>query len=178
MKNTIFSIIVLSGLFLISSQAVAQNNTTKIDFKIKNFGMYVKGSFSEATVVSSFDENNLASSFIKASVAINSLSTNNEKRDKHLLEQEYFDEPAYKQLKLVSTKIEKTTSNNYEITAKLTIKETTKTIVIPVKISQTENELVMNANFELNRKDYGVGGSSWVLSNTVKIEVKHTIKSK
>ena len=170
MKNIFFCC-----LFFITTLAFAQSSTS-IDFKIKNIGIYVNGSFSNAVVTSNFDANNLDDSFINAVVDINSINTNNKKRDKHLLEDDYFDEKNYKQMKLISTKIEKTAVNNYKLTGKLTIKKTTKTVVIPLTINETGQSTTMNMNFELNRRDYDVGGSSWVLSNAVKIEVKHIIE--
>lgn len=176
MKNIIFSAIIFGCLFFIIPVAVAQNNTSKIDFKIKNFGIYVNGNFSRVAVISNFDKDSLANSFINALVEINSIDTNNKKRDKHLLNTEYFDELNYKQLKLVSTKIEKKAANNYVLTGKLTIKKTTKTVVIPLIIDENEEGIVLSTNFELKRRDYGVGGKSWVMSNMVIIEVKHTIK--
>ncbi len=176
MKNVIFSIKLLVGLFFMTHVVGAQENTTQIDFKIKNFGVFVNGNFDKVTVESNFDKRNLALSYIKAEVEINTINTNNKKRDKHLLEAEYFDELNYKQLKLVSSKIEKKAANSYVLTGKLTIKKTTKTVVVPLIINENEEDIVLSASFELNRKDYGVGGNSWVLSNTVMIEVKHTIK--
>ncbi len=176
MKNIIFGTKLFVGLFFMTHVVEAQNNTTQIDFKIKNFGVFVNGNFSKVTVESNFDKRNLAGSYIKAAVDINAINTNNKKRDKHLLEAEYFDELNYKQLKLVSTRIEKKTTNSYVLTGKLTIKKITKTVVVPLIIDENDAGIVLSTSFELNRKDYGVGGSSWVLSNTVKIEVKHTIK--
>lgn len=175
MKDTLISIIIFVGFFYTVVPITAQNSKTTIDFKIKNFGVYVHGSFSEATVLSSFDKNNIAESFVKATVLVGSLSTNNKKRDKHLLAPDYFDEPKYKQLQLITTKIEKTSLHQYKFTGTLTIKETTKAVVIPVTITENERSIKMKAMFEIDRKDYKVGGSSWVLSNTVKIEVNHTI---
>lgn len=164
---------VFCSLFFTPTSILSQK--TSIDFKIKNIGFYVDGSFSKATATSNFEASNLSASFINAIVEINSINTNNKKRDKHLLETEYFDEANYKQMELVSTKIEKISNNNYNLTGKLTIKNTTKTIVIPLVISENKQSIVINTNFELNRRDYGVGGRSWVMSNTVKINVKHTI---
>ena len=172
MKKLILSMVFCS-LFFTPTSILSQK--TSIDFKIKNIGFYVDGSFSKATATSNFEASNLSASFINAIVEIKSINTNNKKRDKHLLETEYFDEANYKQMELVSTKIEKISNNNYNLTGKLTIKNTTKTIVIPLVISENKQSIVINTNFELNRRDYGVGGRSWVMSNTVKINVKHTI---
>ena len=167
--NSVFCILFCAPISILSQE-------TSIDFKIRNIGVYVDGTFNKVSTTSDFDANNLTASFINAVVEINGINTNNKKRDKHLLEAEYFDEANYKQMKLVSTKIEKISNNNYRLTGKLTIKKITKTIVIPLVISEKDQSTVIRANFELNRRDYGVGGSSWVMSNTVKIKVKHTIE--
>ena len=167
--NSVFCILFFAPISMFSQK-------TSIDFKIRNIGVYVDGSFNKVSATSNFDANDLTASFINAEVEISTINTNNKKRDKHLLEAEYFDEANYKQMKLVSTKIEKISSNNYKLTAKLTIKKTTKTIVVPLVVSENDNSMVISASFELNRRDYGVGGSSWVMSNTVKIKVKHTIE--
>jgi len=165
------------GLFFMSTIVFAQNSTsTTVDFKIKNIGIYVKGSFSEVAITSNFDKNDLKNSFVNAEIAIKSISTNNKKRDKHLLENDYFNVDSYKRMKLVSTKIEKVSTNNYKLTGTLTIKKTSKTVSIPLVIQENGEFLSIDADFDINRRDYEVGGSSWVMSNTVKIKVKHTVK--
>jgi polyisoprenoid-binding protein YceI len=175
MKKIIFTTTFICALFFVNI-AVSAQNTTSVNFKIKNIGIYVDGSFNEVVITSNLDTNNLDASFINAVVEINSINTSNKKRNKHLLETDYFEETNYKQLKLESSKIERISANNYKLTGRLTIKKTTKTIVIPLIISENESSLTFTANFDLNRRDYGVGGSSWVMSNTVKIMVKHTIE--
>jgi len=175
MKKIIFITTLFCSLFFVNTSISAQSNIS-IDFKIKNIGVYVNGNFTKAVVTSNFEKNNLDDSFINAVVEIKSINTNIKKRDKHLLETDYFDETNYKELKLVSSKIEKVSDNNYKVTGKLTIKKTTKTVVIPLVIKEDESSFTITGNFELNRRDYGVGGSSWVLSKTVKIKVKYIIE--
>ena len=49
-------------------------------------------------------------------------------------------------------------------------------MIIPMLINTSDDGTEMQCYFEINRKDFDVGGSSLVLSNTVKINVKHTAK--
>ena len=177
MKKITFITTILVGLFFMSTMAIAQNGTnTTVNFKIKNIGVYVKGNFSDATITSNFDKNDLENSFVNAVISINSINTNNKKRDKHLLEDDYFDVDTYKQMNLVSTKIENVSGNNYKLTGTLTIKKKSKTVYIPLIIRDDGQLFSIDADFDINRRDYGVGGSSWVMSNTVKIKVKYTVK--
>jgi len=177
MKLLPLLILFLSHTVTINAQQWNQNTTeTKADFKIKNIGMYANGSFAEVAIESNLNTENLKGSYINGIIKVNSINTRNKKRDKHLLANDFFDASKYPNIKLVSTKIEKTSTNHYKLTAKLTIKETTKRIVIPLEISENDASIVIKSNFNLNRRDYNVGGSSWVLSNTVKIQVVYTAK--
>jgi len=153
-----------------NAQQLVQNNTdTNIDFKIKNLGVYVKGTFTEAAVSSNFNTDSLEGSYINAIIKVNSIYTKNKKRDAHLLKDDFFDAVKYPEIKLTSTKIEKISENNYKLFANLTIKNKTKSIEIPLDIQGNDKSLMIRSSFNLNRRDYNVGGSSWILSNTVKV---------
>ena len=169
---------VLLLLFFASSNAqdvVKNKAVTAIDFKIKNLGVHVKGTFAEATVSTNFKTDSLEHSYINAIIKVNSINTKNKKRDTHLLKDDFFDAMKYPEIKLTSTKIEKTAKNNYKLFANLSIKNRTKSIEIPLDIQNNEKSIIIRSSFNLNRRDYNVGGSSWILSNTVKISVVYKL---
>jgi polyisoprenoid-binding protein YceI len=173
MKAILISIFFLSTISL-ATQKLFQNNTTlQISFKIKNFGRTVNGKFTNTQITSNFDKNNLKNSFIKAIIKVNSIDTDNKKRDKHLLNEDYFDQNQFSEIKLNSTSIIKLDQNNYQMLANLTIKSVTENIKVPLKIIETDNSISIKSNFTINRRDYGVGGKSWVLSDLVKIEINY-----
>ncbi len=177
MKPISFLILFFIGIINSNSQQLVQNNTkTTVDFKIKNIGMYVDGKFNDVTINSNFNTEKLAESYINATIKVNSITTENAKRDKHLLSDDFFDAAKYATIKLESTKIEKLSEKNYRLKAKLTIRKMTKNIVIPLKIHKNNESITIKSNFKLNRRDYSVGGSSWVLSNTVKIQIVYITK--
>ena len=172
------SLFVLLFIFLTSSNAqeeVQNNIDTTIDFKIKNLGVHVKGIFTEAAVTSYFNVKSLEDSYINAIIKVNSINTKNKKRDTHLLKDDFFDAIEYPEIKLISTKIEKIAKNNYKLFANLTIKNKTISIEIPLDIQSNDKSIIIRSSFNLNRRDYNVGGSSWILSNTVKINVVHKL---
>lgn len=177
MKLLSLTILFLISTFNLSAQQFVENKVkTSIDFKIKNIGIYVDGNFNGIIINSNFNKESLETSFINATIKVNSINTNSVKRDKHLLKIDFFDTANYKTIKLVSTKIEKKVENKYSLTAKLTIKNITKSIVIPLAIEESKEEIIIRSNFNINRRDYNVGGRSWVLSNTVKIQIIYTVK--
>ena len=177
MKNLCYmTFFYLSILSLNAQQPIQNKADIKVDFKIKNFGVYVTGSFSEVDMTSNFDLSNLDKSYINAIIKVVSINTGNVKRDEHLFKDDFFDVNNFKYIKLESSKIEKLSGTSYKLTAKLSIKNTTKLISIPLEIIENNDSLLIKSNFEINRKDYNVGGNMWVLSNNVKIEVVFNAK--
>lgn len=174
MKKIIVLILISINTLMINAQALTQDtNKTTVTFKIKNFGSYVDGDFSEVTIESNFDKNNLSNSFINATIDVTTIDTDNATRNKSLSEKKYFDIANYKNITLTSTKIEKKSDNRYTLKGKLTIKKTTKEVSIPLMVSESGNKVIIQSDFEINRLDYNVGKKSWVMSKDVKIKVNY-----
>ena len=49
-------------------------------------------------------------------------------------------------------------------------------MTVPMEIINSNNSLNLKAYFEINRLDFEVGESSFVMSNTVKINISYTLK--
>ena len=177
MKKSVFLIVFILEIFSLQAQQLIQNKPeTKVEFKIKNFGVYVSGSFSEVEIISFIDMSELESSYINAVIEVGSINTGNVKRDKHLLKDDFFDTDRFPILKLESTKIEKISETNFKLEGKLTIKNTTKIISIPLELILNNDSIIITSNFKINRRDYDVGGNIWVLANNVKIMVVYKAK--
>jgi polyisoprenoid-binding protein YceI len=61
----------------------------------------------------------------------------------------------------------------YRLTGFLTIKGVKKRVVTLLEITRLKTGISMLANFMLDRKDFGVGGNSLVLSDEVNIKMKY-----
>lgn len=159
---------------------IANNENSKINFVIKNIGLNVNGNFSglQGTII--FDAKNLKSSEINFSVNSNSVNTENAARDKHLRKEEYFDVDKFQLITFKSTKIEPATRlNRYNVEGNLTIKGISKTIKFELIAIEKENNLDIKCNFEINRRNFKVGGNSLVLSDNVKMNLNiNCFKSK
>ena len=177
MKKLLFITLFILSIFNLHAQQRSENKTeTKVDFKIKNFGVYVSGSFSEVDIVSYFDPYNIEDSYINAIIKVSSINTGNIKRDEHLFKEDFFDVDNFKYIKLESSKIEKISETSYILEAELTIKNTSKLISIPLELIKNDDSLLIQSNFIIKRKDYSVGGNIWVLGNNVKIMVVYKAK--
>ena len=145
---------------------------SKISFVIKNIGLNVNGSFSglQGTII--FDSKNLKSSEINVSVNSNSVNTDNNARDKHLRKEEYFDVEKFPLINFKSTKIEPATRlNRYNVEGNLTIKGISKIIKFELITIEKDKNLDLKCNFEINRRNFKVGGNSLVLSDNVKMNL-------
>ena len=110
-------------------------NTSSIDFVIKNLGINVDGYFNTFTIIVDIDtEGNLNS--ISGKIKASSIKTGIDGRDEHLLEDDYFDVKNHEFITLKTTSLNKETDNNYAATANLMIKGITKEISIRVNVEK------------------------------------------
>lgn len=164
MKILLTSVLLLIAPLMQKWQVDKENS--QVTFKIKNAGFTVDGSFGglEAAIV--FDENDLESSSIKASVSVETIDTGIEKRDKHLKAKGYFHVEAFPRIEFASSNIRKK-GGGYEAEGTLSIKGVSKKIVIPF----TFEENTFKGTLALDRVDYGVGKKSLILSREVQISM-------
>ena len=85
-------------------------------------------------------------------------------RDEDLISDNFFDIAKYPKMKFVSTSISKG-SEGYVAKGSLTIKKTTKTVSIPFRV---ENQ-VFKGKFVIDRLDYEVGESNWLMGDDVTV---------
>ncbi len=165
----------LAFLFFVFVGADGQRLTpddtgSTIKFTIKNFGFATTGNFSGLKGSIMFDASNSHASF---AVSINtaSVNTNNQSRDKHLRKEEYFDVEKYPLINFVSFAISQTTPGKFLMQGKLTIKGVTKDISFPFTASAQKNGYLFTGSFKINRRDFGVGGSSMVLADNLDVSL-------
>lgn len=144
---------------------------SKISFQIKNAGLTVDGTLSGLNSKILFDEQS-ASNSIEASVETKSINTNNNLRDKHLKEKDYFEVTTFPKIIIKSIRISKEKNGNYSGLFLLTIKGKTKTITIPFTFKEKNTDAIINGSFSINRLDFEVGDSSFILSDNVTVSIE------
>ena len=166
--------VVLFSTFTCFSQELVQNDSASaITFTIKNFGFNVAGSFNDFTISSNFNEETLKTSFFNAEIKVKSIFTDSESRDAHLLESDYFAAVKYPTMLFESAEIAIEKNNKYRLTGFLTIKGVEKRVVTLLQVTRLKTGIAILANFMVDRKDFGVGGNSLVLSDEVNIKMKY-----
>lgn len=169
MKN----IILLLFIVMISGKCIGQQYTpvdegSKVDFKIKNLGFNTGGSFSGLKGRIVFDPADLSKSQFNVSIDANSINTDNNTRDNHLREESYFDVKNHPLIRFVSTKVTLSTKKGvFFIFGKLTIKNKTEDISFPFTATPTETGYTFDGVFDINRRDFEVGGGSTLSDKVV-----------
>ena len=145
---------------------------SKVHFIIKNFGINTGGSFDGLAGSITFDPANPAAASFNVSVDAKSVDTDMEARDNHLRKAEYFDVEKYPKLSFRSTKITATNKDGYlYMFGVITIKNVSKEISFPFTQKSKDGGILFEGEFKLNRRDFGVGGKSFSMSDELTVEL-------
>jgi polyisoprenoid-binding protein YceI len=169
-----------TGLFIILlmitqiafSQIHPVASGSAVNFTIHNFGFKVTGKLDPPQGDIRFKPDSLSNSFFHVIIKSGSINTDNSLRDEHLRGEDYFDVKNHPLITFTSDNIRNTgKKNEYEVSGKLTIKKTTKNIIIPFTINEAGKDIIFNGSFKMNRRDFEIGGSS-TISNDLTVEIK------
>lgn len=176
MKKLLFLFLIFTGAEIASAQYKPVDQGSTLTFKIGNFGFDVKGTFNGFQGTVNFDPKNPANSNFEVSIDAGSVNTDNGMRDKHLKDQDYFDVKNYPRISFLSEKIA-AKNGDYIINGKLTIKGKSKEVSFPFTGVPTDNGFVFKGSFKINRKDFGIGGTS-TISNELEVNITvHAVKA-
>lgn len=169
MKN----ILVFAFLFVASFTAFSQATWTldrshsNVRFTVTHLVISeVEGNFKTFDGTISASKPDFTDAVINFTVDINSINTDNEMRDNHLKNDDFFNAEKFPQMTFKSTSFKKIKGNKYELTGLLTIRDVTKTVKWDVTYGGTTNDPWGNtkAGFKatsvMNRLDYGLKWNS------------------
>ena len=161
---------------LLSISGFAQNLTpsdadSKISFVIKNMGVNVDGSLKGLKGKMSFDPKKPAASQFDVTVDVNTINTDNKRRDDHLKKDDFFDAEKYPTIGIKTTSIQAKGNNVYFAKAVLTMHGVSKNIQFDFTATPVQGGYQFKAEFSVDRKEYGVGGNSMTMSDNVKVSL-------
>lgn len=166
MKKIKFTI---ASLLLVGSSIIAQNNWSidaahsKVQFNVTHLMISeVTGKFKlfDGKITSAKED--FTDAQIEFSVDVNSINTDDEKRDGHLKSDDFFNVEKFPKMLFKSTSFKKVDGKKYKLTGTLTICDVTKTVTFDVVYNGTVKDPWGNtkAGFKLlgniNRIDYGL----------------------
>lgn len=144
----------------------------------------VEGAFKTFDGTMTSPNPDFVASTINFTVDVNSISTDNDKRDTHLKSDDFFNAAKYPKMTFKSTSFKKVSGNKYALVGNLTIRDVTKSVTFDVTYGGTAGDGYGNtkagfkASTVINRFDYGLKWSAlteaggMVASNDVTIALR------
>jgi len=142
---------------------------SNIYFSVDHIFSKVNGHFNEFTLDLTFDPANLAESMFLFEIKTDSIDTNIGKRDKHLQSADFFDAGKFPTMKFESTQISDAGNGMYDVAGKITIKDQTYDLTLPLKLmgiaehpAKKGTEVAgFNGTITLDRLAHGVGNGKF-----------------
>lgn len=151
-------------------QPVSEQST--IQFRIKNMGINTGGTLRGLRGTIQFDEAKLSTSFCKVTVDVTTIDTRSKGRDNHIKKSDFLDVLAFPVISFQSTQITALVNQSgYRMQGILTIKGVSKPISFPFQVKKEKSGYRFTGEMQLNRLDFGVGESSWILSSPVTVQL-------
>lgn len=148
------------------SSRVSQPKST-VQFIIRNLGVKVSGSFAAPKGQIRFHPDSLPSARFNVQIEANTIDTGIPLRDKHLKAEDYFDVARHPLLRFESKKITRLSTDTYRLEGLLIIKGTSKML----QFDFSDSGKVLTGRFQINRRDFNIGGSSLTLADDVDVFV-------
>ena len=139
---------------------------SEIQFKVKHLMIStVTGHFSKFNSAVEMEGDDISTAKINFTADVNSISTNNEQRDGHLKNTDFFDAENHPQIIFNSEKLEKVDDENYRIDGNLTMRGISRKVTLDAEFGGTtvdpwgNTRIGFSLSGKINRKDFGINFS-------------------
>lgn len=181
MKKLLFTALLLT-FFLSAHSSYAEVPSWNLDkahsnfyFSVDHIFSKVNGHFGDYSGTIRFDPNNLAESKIIFEIEVDSISTYNAKRDKHLLSEDFFNESKHKTLRFESNTITDAGNNIFNVNGTFTVKGKEYDLVLPLTFAGVKDHPMMkntkvagfNGTITIDRLKHGVGSGKFYEAGVV-----------
>lgn len=187
MKSSVLALAIIASSLGVKAQTkwVIDPVHSSVNFNIEHLVISeVEGKFKTYNGTITASKADLTDAVINFAIDVNSIDTENEMRDKHLVAPDFFDAAKYPKMTFKSTSFKKISGNKYVLSGNLTIHGITKPAKFDVTYGGTAKDGYGNtkAGFKakgvINRFDYGLkynslteaGGAT--LGKEVEIDLK------
>jgi polyisoprenoid-binding protein YceI len=153
----------------------AQAAGSSLGFSFEQAGAQGTGTFRQFETTFDYDPKNLAAGRLQVKVQIGSLDTKDKDRDATLASADLFDARKYP-VATYSAGSLANGANGVEAVGKLTIRNVTKDLRVPLTIKPAGAGLELSGTVTIKRLDYGVGQGEWQATDSVGDPVKLTYK--
>ena len=177
---------VLTAFLILTISAAAQVQMWQIDpnhtaaqFSVRHMGIStVRGAFTKVSGTAQYDPADLSKASVAATIEASSVDTRVSMRDDDLRSSNYFDVAKYPTITFKSKSVQAAGEGKLKIVGDLTIHGVTKEVTLdvdgpsaPVTDPKGNSHVGASASTTVNRKDFGVGGSSNMVGEDITITI-------
>jgi polyisoprenoid-binding protein YceI len=180
MKTTGLGLLLLSlALTTPAEEFTVDPRQAEIGFSVKHLMVSnVKGSFNTFEGTLDYDIANRELQSVQGFISTGSIDTNNQKRDEHLKNTDYFNIEAYPKMEFQSTGIDKQADGSFKITGNLKVLGVNHEIVLPATVTGPVDDawgnqrIGIESTVVLNRRDLGITSSpAAMIGDKVKVRI-------
>jgi polyisoprenoid-binding protein YceI len=133
-----------------------------VSFRVRHLGIsWVNGRFTAWQGALIYDPADPTASSVTATIATNSVNTQNERRDADIRSGNYLAVDSFPEMKFVSRRVEKVDDTHLKITGDLTIRGVTRSVVLDTEMlgmlpGQRSRRVAFTATTVIDRNNFGV----------------------
>ncbi|MFB6456461.1 YceI family protein [Chitinophaga sp. Hz27] len=169
MKKIMLLMVLAVASYVSAAAQAIDTGKSGVKFSVGNMGMRkVKGTFSGMKGKIDFNPKSLSTAQFDVCVAANTVNTDNEKRDHHLKNKDFFETDKYPDICFKSSQVTQTTAG-YNVSGKLTMHGVTNDVVIPFIFANN----TLEGKLTIKRLDYkvGEGTNTFMVGNEVEVMI-------
>jgi len=153
------------------AQAAVVPAQSQITFAIKEMGVPVEGKFTKWTADIAFDPKKPEAGKVAFTIATGSASFGSPETDAEVPKATWFNVAKFPSATFASTAIKAKGAGKYDVSGKLSVKGTTKDIVVPIALTQAGAATTATGTFTIKRNDFKIGEGEWTDTSQLADEV-------
>lgn len=183
-----FALALFSTLALATSAAHAveynevQADKSRIAFGYQQMGVSMEGSFKTFSSQLRFDPATPQAAVASIEVELASVDTGSAEGDGEVARKTWFNTKDFPAARFQSGAVKALGGNKYEVAGTLTIKGTSKDVVVPATFTPQGNTGVFEGSLTIQRGDFSIGEGAWkafdIVANDVVIKFRITAAAK
>jgi polyisoprenoid-binding protein YceI len=182
--NVLIVLLLLAGSTFAQTTWTVDKAHSKLGFTVTHLMVSeVDGTFNSFDAKITATKEDFSDASVELTADVNSVDTNNERRDTHLKSADFFDATQFPALSFKSTSIKKTGEKTYKVTGDLTMHGVTKSVDLDATLIGTtasrDGKKISGwkVTGTINRIDFKVGTSGPSVSDEVILTAKAEFKS-
>lgn len=180
MKSLLTSLLAAGALAAAAAPALAQQKLvpaqSEIAFTARQMGVPMDGRFRRFDAQLAFDPKRPEAAKVEFSVELGSAALGAPETEAELAKPLWFNTAQFPTARFVSSAVRPLGGNRFEVAGRLTIKNQTREVLVPVTLTQSGGTTLASGSFTLKRLAFRIGENEWADTSMVADEVQVRLK--